>query len=183
MAFMMDINGGRTPNIDWSVGARGVNRRDDTMLVQHLLNLLFHEPIHGKVPGVAEQTNLDDVGALTVDGYWGPMTNQHVKSFEDYCVKYGGGTNDHVLDPVPNSMRVSRAGGHFKFYDLTSLVGMGLKALGASDAELIQRLVGDAPPLLQNALMCHRKHPAQYTYKPPPVPRQRERLVEQFDRW
>jgi peptidoglycan hydrolase-like protein with peptidoglycan-binding domain len=181
MAFVMEVDGGNVPNVDWSVGARGVNRRDDVMLVQTLLNLLCHDPLHAAVPNHPDQPLNGSEGPLTVDGYWGPRTHQAVLNFEAYCVKYLGGANDGLLDPIPASFRKARQGGYFKLFDLVGLVNTGLTAKSGTRTAFWEYLRRDAPPLLQTALKCKRKQAAQYAYKPPTLPKDRTPHHHQFD--
>jgi len=71
-------------NVDEAVGSRAPNRRQDVLLVQYFLKIIFDNPI-------AFQPRLPTLPGppLTVDGISGPITLRAIKTFQELCKAKG----------------------------------------------------------------------------------------------
>jgi hypothetical protein len=73
MAFRFPTSSGEYGyNVNYAVGAGGVNRRDDVFLVQWMLHRIYSDALFPLVGGKH----------LTVDGYVGPQTVQWIAAFQ-----------------------------------------------------------------------------------------------------
>ncbi len=73
MAFRFPTaDGGHAYNVNYAVGANGVNRRDDVLLVQWMLHRIYAD---GTLPPVGGPP-------LKVDGYAGPQTVKWIAAFQ-----------------------------------------------------------------------------------------------------
>lgn len=177
MAFKMQAGKGVWFNTDWTVGARGVNRREDVMLVQELMNLLYGDPVYGKFGGQYPDlvtTTLPYGEGPTVDGYWGPTTKAYITEYERYMCKYFGMTAyDDVICPMRNPPgtlgHISHV--HYKLYSLHALIIIGLNYCEGSAQRLYTLPHWTQAMPLKTSLMCAKKQAAQYSMKPaPPTP-------------
>jgi hypothetical protein len=176
MAFKMQVGASLWFNTDWTVGAKGANHRDDVMLVQQLMSLLYGDPVYGKFgseyPDLVTTTVPDGVGP-TVDGYWGPMTKAYVTEYERYMCKYFGMTvYDDVICPMrnPPGTLTHMSHVHYKLYSLHALIIVGLNYCEGSAERLWTLPHWTSAMPLRSSLMCARKEAAQYHAHPAPTP-------------
>lgn len=73
-------------NIDYSVGQGRHNRRDDVMLVQKLLRLIYYETDYAAARGFPP---LADVPDIAVDGSCGPVTRRYIVYFKKCLMSLG----------------------------------------------------------------------------------------------
>jgi hypothetical protein len=96
MAFQFPTtDGGHAYNVNFSVGAASVNRRDDVLLVQWMLHRIYSDASFPRVGGKP----------LTVDGYAGPQTVQWIQSFQQRV--RAGGHACHVDGRVDSARKQS----------------------------------------------------------------------------
>lgn len=101
MAFRFKYIGEKTHqtfylyNVDWAVGRIGGNVREDVMLVQVLLRIVFYE-LAGK-GGLTPPPGND---GIAVDGYYGPVTQRHITQFQDEAAARSQNIKrDGIFDP------------------------------------------------------------------------------------
>lgn len=74
MAFQFETDdGGHGYNVNYAVGIKGVNRRDDVFLVQWMLHRIYTDALFQPVGGKK----------LKVDGYAGPQTVKWITAFQE----------------------------------------------------------------------------------------------------
>jgi hypothetical protein len=79
-------------NVDRAVGAGAFNLRDDVQLVQFFLVKFFRRNPEERPWGVAP---------LYIDGFYGPITARHIKTFQDYTRNMGYSIySDGRVDPA-----------------------------------------------------------------------------------
>ncbi|HMN20144.1 MAG TPA: peptidoglycan-binding protein [Ottowia sp.] len=97
MAFSYPLNEPGIPyfyNVDFSVGARGHNRREDVLLVQALLRIFYYEVGFENCPPPPGENG------IAVDGFYGSSTQRHINHVQQQFIAVGNDTgNDGLLDP------------------------------------------------------------------------------------
>lgn len=148
-------------NVDWAVGAIGSNMREDVMLVQALLRIVYYESLVLESP--AEST-----GSIAVDGLCGPITRAHIVHFQRQAAERGYPVHqDGSFDPFRAGGKVSR---------LTSsrycmeLLNNGCYSADKENGTRFHKdlpLRDDIPVALRAALKTQKTEARQYTYAPP----------------
>jgi hypothetical protein len=92
----------REYDIDFAVGRGGSNRRDDVMLVQTFLHIVYHENTDPETAStLPPPVGLDEI---TVDGYPGPITYGYIMHFKNQARSLGHKLYpDEVMDPFRNN--------------------------------------------------------------------------------
>ena len=75
MASEVEGPNGRFYTVDYSVGASGLNRKDDVMLVQFYLKRIYDNPFGG-------YSRPDPSQVMKVDGSCGPITKRWILDFQ-----------------------------------------------------------------------------------------------------
>ena len=82
--------------VEQAVGGGGANRREDVLLVQHLLRIAWNE-----VPASKGFRPPGETQPLKADGLFGPTTAKFIKFFQEEAVRRGAKcATDGRVDPV-----------------------------------------------------------------------------------
>src|SRR5262245_10439072 len=102
MAYHFFRSGLKGYNIDFSVGQGGVNLKDDVMLVQTMLHILFHE---NKDPFIASTfPPLPDVSDFDISGTVDSTTSRYILHFKTLVMQLGEKLYpDKIMDPYRNN--------------------------------------------------------------------------------
>ncbi|VTU31915.1 MULTISPECIES: peptidoglycan-binding protein [unclassified Variovorax] len=145
-------------NLDWSVGRIGGNLREDVMLAQALLRMVFYE-LAGK-GGLLPPLGAD---GIEVDGWIGPSTLRHIAQFQDQAISLGQKVlRDGNFDPfrkVGQSSTISHTRYSIELLNNFCANNCDTNRMRNFD-DLPVRL--DVPLQLRNALKTVKKTAAQY---------------------
>jgi hypothetical protein len=101
--------------VDQAVGTGCPNRREDVLLVQHLLKIAWNDAGASKgfrPPGEA--------APLSVDGMFGPQTARFIKFFQEEAIRRGANcATDQRVDPAVSG--TSSGGLSGKFYTILAM--------------------------------------------------------------
>lgn len=101
--------------VDQAVGSGCPNKRDDVLLVQHLLRVAWEDAPNSK--GFRPPT---DKEPLKADGAYGPTTQRFITFFQEEAKRRGANVlRDHRVDPVASG--ASMSGGTHSFYTIMAL--------------------------------------------------------------
>ena len=155
-------------NIDWSVGLIGSNARDDVMLTQALLRILYYELL-GFNDGLDPPPDATD--PISVDGIKGPITQKHIVHLQKQLVERGQKVvQDGTFDPFRKSQALSTiTKSQYAFELLNSACIRFCLQHGMSNYDTLQSRQ-DIPVTLRNALTTVKKTARQYTYVQVTVP-------------
>jgi hypothetical protein len=99
--FQLSARSGQTVrgyNIDFSVGRGGANRKDDGMLVQTLLRIVYIENTDPELR--SSRPPLPDNPDIVVDGIVGPTTQRYIMHFKNQARQRGLNLHpDEIMDP------------------------------------------------------------------------------------
>jgi hypothetical protein len=145
-------------NLDWSVGRIGSNVREDVMLAQALLRIVFYE-LEGK-GGLLPPLGAD---GIAVDGWIGPSTLRHIAHFQDQAAAKGQNVlRDGSFDPFRKQTQLSTISK--TRYAIELLNNFCANSCDTNHMRNFDDLpVRDDVPLpLRNALKTSKKTAAQY---------------------
>jgi len=153
-------------NVDWVVGAGGVNPAVDVKLVQALLRMAFYQlPPH---PTLKPPAGAD---IITVDGIAGPMTRKHIMAFQQAQKAHGLPTLvDGRMDPFRNQGELSHLAK--VYYSLEKLNDYCFNMCKANDVNWHQELtlqpyVKPHTDLVKSLTCGMRTVAKQYQYQAP----------------
>lgn len=145
-------------NIDFSVGLGGRNRREDVLLAQTFLRMVYVENAN---PEITESFPALPGVDIVVDGFFGPMTHRYISTFKDQLRALGRELYpDARMDPFRDNdpFSHSRIGGQEYAF------GLLLRAAGQADESKFDGLTEDSQthPTLKLALTQTRDDALQY---------------------
>jgi peptidoglycan hydrolase-like protein with peptidoglycan-binding domain len=95
--------------VEQAVGSGGANRREDVLLVQHLLRIAWND-----VPNSKGFRPPGETQPLKADGIYGPTTAKFIKFFQEEAVRRGANcANDGRVDPVMTGKPTGSISGTF----------------------------------------------------------------------
>lgn len=153
----------RTYNIDYTVGRGASNWKDDAMLVQTLLGLLFYESTDLQVATYFPR--LAGIDEIKVDGIVGPVTHRYIIHFKNCLRKIGEKVYpDEVMDPFRGSDPKGLSLRAQVVYAFGRLTAIAADADMRSKLERYENLVelSDTPEPLKSALKQTRKQARKY---------------------
>lgn len=167
MAFSYPLSEPGIPyfyNVDFSVGARGHNRREDVLLVQALLRIFYYEVGFENCPPPSGENG------IAVDGFHGSSTQRHINHVQQQFIAVGNDTgNDGLIDPFRTPYEGSLiTKHHYTLVLLNDACAHGCIETGSNNfVDLPQR--DDIPIQLRNALMTVKTEATRY-YGQQPAP-------------
>lgn len=156
----------RLYNVDYSVGQGGTNLKDDVMLVQSLLHILYVENTDPELTAKYPSPLTGDTD-FAIDGICGSDTKRCIAAFKSQARAIGFDLYaDSIMDPLRKNdpsvlSKVSKSQ-----YSLAVLLDQAHQAAERSgNVDKIDNLPWhpDTPPPLQSALMQSRDQALQYT--------------------
>jgi hypothetical protein len=150
-------------NIDFSVGRGGTNRKEDAMLVQTLLRILYIENTDANVG--AALPPLPDKPDIVVDGLVGPTTNRYIMHFKNQVRQKGVKLHpDEVMDPFRDNEPDNLSTISKTRYAYGALMNLAAKADEASGLNKFTILPehDDTKEPLKSALKQTRRTALQY---------------------
>jgi hypothetical protein len=146
-------------NIDFSVGLGGRNRREDVLLAQTFLRMVYLENANREISESFPALSGVDI---VVDGYFGPVTHRYILTFKDQLRALGRELYpDAQMDPFRDNdpFSVSTIGGQEYAF------GLLLRAAGQADEARFDSLSEHerTHPTLKLALTQTRDDALQYS--------------------
>jgi hypothetical protein len=164
--FRLNSDSGQTfreYNIDFSVGRGGRNRKEDAMLVQTLLRILY---IENTDSGFSERfPGLPDKPDIVVDGLVGNTTNRYIMHFKNQARQKGLKLHpDEIMDPFRDNEPDSISKISKTRYAFGALMNVAAKADAASGLNKFAILPehAETKELLKVALKQTRNDAQQY---------------------
>jgi hypothetical protein len=149
----------REYNIDFAVGPSSQNRRDDVMLVQLLLRMVYNENKSAEIAAALPKPA--DLAEIKPDGFYGPTTAKYIALFKDQTRALGVELYpDQVMDPFRDNEPDSISTISKTSYALGKLMNSAARADEARFDGLVEH--PDTPDLLRNALQQVRDQALQY---------------------
>jgi hypothetical protein len=151
----------REYNLDFEVGPASWNRKDDVMLAQLMLQIVY---VNNASDLAASFPPIPGLNPSAVDGLFGPTTAKYIQHFKSQAVAIGSGPlyPDNVLDPFRNNDPDSVGTISKMKYAYSRLMNAAAK----SDTPRFDGLIEhpDTPDLLKNALKTTRDDALQYQF-------------------
>jgi hypothetical protein len=145
-------------NIDFPVGLGGRNGREDVLLVQTFLRMVY---IENTKPEVAEVCPPLPGVDIVVDGFFGPITHQHIMRFKDQVRAMGKEVYpDAIMDPFRGNDPFSIS----QIAEQEYAFGVLLRAANQADEQRLDGLTEhpQTHPSLKLALTQTRGNALQY---------------------
>ncbi|MPZ18958.1 MAG: hypothetical protein GEV06_13740 [Luteitalea sp.] len=144
-------------NADFRVGRAAANRKDDVMLVQALLRMVYIQGFDPK----GEYAPLPDEPDIMVDGIVGPITQRYIMHFKDQARRAGVPLYpDQCMDPIRHSNPQSVSTIRNQRYALGVLLEVAERARPDLFSTLPEHK--DTPEMLRRALRQRRGEAQQY---------------------
>jgi peptidoglycan hydrolase-like protein with peptidoglycan-binding domain len=146
MAFTMpsgELDNPTVFNLNFAVGVRKPNRKDDVLLVQRLLQLVGFPLFTGGLP-------VNSSAKISVDGIFGPQTDSMIKAYEENLVR--DGRTFFIRDGIMNS---ASPDGGVPGTDVTyKIIILNVDARERNPNEYVNLPFDDTnPPALRQALL------------------------------